>query len=76
VEVTHSKSHLTLGDAKDCRIPVSAPLTPYRFLDFILRNFYQTKKHDFIKNLPQGGIKILPSISEKEKNIMHVMVPY
>jgi len=76
VEVTHPKSHLTLGDVKDCRIPVSAPLTPYWFVDFILRNFYQTKKHDFIKDLPQDGIKISPSISEKEKSLIHMMVPY
>src|SRR5690606_9999259 len=37
VDVCHPKSHLTLGDVKDCRIPVSAPLTPRWFLEFILR---------------------------------------
>jgi len=76
VEVTHPKSHLTLGDVKDCRIPVSAPLTPYWFVDFILRNFYQTKRYDFIKGLPQDGIKISPSISEMEKNLIHMVIPY
>jgi hypothetical protein len=46
-EIHHPKSHLTLGQYKNCRIPVSAPLTPYLFLQFILRNFYNTayKKH-------------------------------
>lgn len=31
--VIHPKSHLTLGRYEGCRIPVSAPLTPYRFMD-------------------------------------------
>ena len=36
----HPKSHLTLGQYEDCRIPVTSPLTPKWFIDFILRNFY------------------------------------
>lgn len=39
-DVEHPKSHLTLGQYKECRIPVNAPLTPFRFMRFILRNFY------------------------------------
>lgn len=47
VEQEHPKSHLTLGQYKNCRIPVTSPVTPYLFLNFILRNFYNTayKKH-------------------------------
>ena len=37
---THPRSHLSLGQYKNCRIPVSAPLTPFWFVNFILRNFY------------------------------------
>ncbi|AVJ25226.1 MULTISPECIES: DUF2290 domain-containing protein [Pseudomonas] len=46
-EIDHPKSHLTLGQYKNCRIPVSAPVTPHAFLAFLLRNFYHTafKKH-------------------------------
>jgi hypothetical protein len=40
--VAHPKSHLTLGQYKNCRIPVSAPLTPIVFVKFILRNLYAT----------------------------------
>ncbi|MEK4974711.1 DUF2290 domain-containing protein [Niallia sp. FSL R7-0648] len=40
IEVIHPASHLTLGQYKNCRIPVSSPLTPFQFTDFILRHFY------------------------------------
>lgn len=40
VELIHPKSHLTLGQYKNCRIPVNGPLTPVRFARFIVRNFY------------------------------------
>lgn len=41
-DILHPKAHLTLGQYEKCRIPVSAPLTPSRFIVFILRNFYST----------------------------------
>ena len=45
--IEHPISHLTIGQYKNCRIPVSAAITPFHFLSFILRNFYNTayKKH-------------------------------
>lgn len=76
IDVTHPKSHLTLGDVKGCRIPVSAPLTPRWFVEFILRNFYQTEKHDFISDLPRHKIKFSMSITENEMKLMHVVIPY
>lgn len=39
-ETQYSKSHLTLGQFENCRIPVSAPLSPLMFTRFILDNFY------------------------------------
>lgn len=41
-EFVHPKSHFTLGQYKNCRIPVSSALTPYRFINFVLRAFYNT----------------------------------
>lgn len=38
--IVHPKSHLTIGQFKNCRIPVSSALTPYQFLLFIVMNFY------------------------------------
>ncbi len=36
----HSKTHLTLGEFKQCRIPVSSPLSPCAFISIILKHFY------------------------------------
>lgn len=41
-EFVHPKSHLTLGQYKNCRIPVTSALTPHRFVNFVLRAFYNT----------------------------------
>ena len=43
IPVEHPKSHLTLGQYKNCRIPVSSALSPYQFISFIIRNFYYTQ---------------------------------
>jgi len=40
VPLHHPPSHLTLGNYPNCRIPVSAPLSPRTFMGFILRSFY------------------------------------
>jgi hypothetical protein len=40
IEVSHPKSHVTLGQYKNCRIPVNGPVSPGKFIKFIARNFY------------------------------------
>ena len=75
-EVTHPKSHLTLGEYAECRIPVSAPLTPHRFIDFILRNFYRSRSGDgFIAGLPQFANRFAETITLAERSVLHVAVP-
>ena len=75
-EVMHPKSHLTLGEYAECRIPVSAPLTPHRFLDFILRSFYQSRSGDgFVVRLPRFAGSFADSIALAERNVLHVVVP-
>ncbi len=76
VDVVHPKSHLTLGDAKGCRIPVSAPLTPRRFVEFVLRNFYQTDERDFVSDLPRHDFGFDRTITMRESGLMHMVVPY
>lgn len=75
VDITHPKSHLTLGDVKNCRIPVTAPLSPRWFIEFILRNFYQTDSHDFVSGLPNHRIHFQESITNGERGLMHLQVP-
>ena len=74
-DVHHPHCHLTLGDVKGCRIPVSAPLTPRWFIEFVLRNFYQTDKRDFISNLPNHHLSFPSSITTNERKLIHVVIP-
>lgn len=73
----HPKSHLTLGQYSNCRIPVSAPLTPLSFLDFLLRNFYNTAHYRYHNRLFNGHDKkvFAESITREEKEIIFVQIP-
>lgn len=77
--LSHPKSHLTLGQYQNCRIPVTAPLTPYHFIDFILRNFYHTafrsKKKTFAALIPAAKGMFPESITEEERGVVHIQVP-
>lgn len=75
VDMMHPKTHLTLGDVKDCRIPVTSPLTPRWFVEFILSNFYRTDHYDFVAGLPNHLFRFEPSITANELGIIHVTVP-
>ncbi len=74
-DVHHPRCHLTLGDAEGCRIPVSAPLTPRWFIEFILRHFYQTPKLDLISSLPAHNHNFAVTITVNESRLIHVVVP-
>ena len=39
-EVHHPYSHITLGGYKNCRIPVDRPISPMKFVRFIMEHFY------------------------------------
>ena len=71
----HPKSHLTLGQYEHCRIPVTGPLTPSRFIDFILRNFYHTAFNKYADSLPSPRDSFDKSIRPEEERIVHIMVP-
>jgi hypothetical protein len=73
-EIEHPASHLTLGQYKNCRIPVSSPITPFTFISFILRSFYKIENEDFsvkISLFPEGFEE---TISSKEKNNLYIKV--
>jgi hypothetical protein len=74
-ELTHPKSHLTLGQYEDCRIPLSAGMTPFWFVDFILRNFYNTAFRSFSDRLPRFAEVFVDSILASERGIVHVQLP-
>lgn len=71
-EIYHPTSHLTLGQYKNCRIAVSAPLCPSTFINFILHSFYNTAAitipFDF------QTIKLKVSIKDSEKRLLHLSI--
>jgi hypothetical protein len=74
-ELIHPKSHLTLGQYENCRIPVTAPMTPFWFIDFILRNFYHTAFGRYADKLPPCGDLFEQSILPAERRVVHVAIP-
>lgn len=76
VDIEHPKSHLTLGQYKNCRIPVSSALTPGQFLIFIIRNFYSAYYKQYGEQFHSickcSGIE--ESITANEKTIPHFIV--
>ena len=74
-ELVHAKSHLTLGQYKNCRIPVTAPMTPFWFIDFILRNFYHSAFNRYADQLPARGGSFAESIHSSERGVVHVVIP-
>lgn len=44
----HPYTHLTLGQYKNCRVPVEGPLSPNKFVSFILDNFYHVPNNTFL----------------------------
>lgn len=74
-ERDHPKSHMTLGQYQDCRIPVSAPLPPLVFVDFVLRNFYHTSSLRFADDLPRRNAHFGDSILPAEEGLVHLRIP-
>ena len=75
-ELVHPKSHLTLGQYQNCRIPVTAPLTPEHFMDFILRNFYHTAFTQFADKSPNFSSSFADSILQSERGVIHMTIPH
>lgn len=74
IDIHHSKSHITLGHYKNCRIPVNTPVTPALFIDFILRNFY-SNFYRFSDFKFYSCINILDdAITDNERKILHLNI--
>ncbi len=72
VDYHHPKSHLTIGQYKNCRIPVTSPLTPYQFLNFILRSFYNTAFNSYCDRISPRAEFFEITISERESSLPHI----
>lgn len=74
VEIHHPRSHLTLGQFKNCRIPVCSPVSPLTFGSFVLRNFYNTAFHKYSEKIPAARPLFANTITGKEREIPHVVL--
>ena len=75
VVLKHPKSHLTLGQYSECRIPVSAGLSPHAFVEFVLNSFYQKTLRSVDIELPSPKLRFDRSIEESELQVIHIGVP-
>ena len=73
VEIDHAKSHVTFGQFENCRIPSSGPVSPNKFIDFILRNFYYKAMKDFKLDF-SGRNYFERTISVNEENVLHLIL--
>lgn len=73
--ISHSATHLHLGNTKNCRIPTSAPVPPKTFILFILRSFYPHLLTSDIEEILSDSMKFPLSITEDEKECVHVNIP-
>lgn len=74
-DVDHPKSHLTLGQYENCRIPVDAAVSPNAFVMFLLRNFYTRsyrKNKNTLDKRPHH-IPAAPTITDAERRVAHFM---
>lgn len=75
ISVIHPKSHFTIGQYENCRIPVTAALTPSQFIRFIIRNFYRHEKNIFPEFKCDKDNLFNDSITEDERMIIHLCIP-
>ena len=73
-EVDHPKCHLTLGQFKNCRIPVCSPIMPNVFISFILRSFYNTALRKFTDELNLKNSLFPTTITTKEQKLLHISI--
>lgn len=74
VPITHSYSHLTLGQYPNCRIPVSGPIPPWVFVSLVLRNFY---RRCFEKLRPErifSEISFERTLGRDEEDASHIVI--
>ncbi|MES5814683.1 DUF2290 domain-containing protein [Pseudoxanthomonas sp. Soil82] len=74
VDMHHARSHLTLGQYQNCRIPVFSPITPIIFVKFLLRNFYNTAYCAYEARIAIPMTSFASCITDNEQSIPHLVL--
>jgi hypothetical protein len=72
VTLGHAAAHLTLGQYANCRIPVSGPVLPTVFADFVIRHFYaspHTLPFDLLSDLKLSFPRRITSLDEAHTHL-------
>ncbi len=69
---THPASHLTLGQYPHCRIAAAGAITPYYFVEFLLRAFYRSKTDGYTPRIPAPLVPAQPTIEEEDRRFLHI----
>lgn len=72
-DVVHPKSHLTLGQYENCRIPIDGAVSPNAFVMFLLRNFYSNsyRKRKNTLDKKSHHIPVMSTLTIAERKIAH-----
>jgi hypothetical protein len=74
-DLHHPKSHVTLGQYPHCRIAASGPITPYYFVEFVLRSFYRTSSWLATPDLPKPRATSSATLTRAEISHIHFGLP-
>lgn len=77
-DVVHPKSHLTLGQYENCRIPIDGAVSPNAFVMFLLRNFYSNSYRKRKNTLDKKAhhIPTMNTLTIAERKISHFICRY
>lgn len=72
ISLIHPMSHLTIGQYKNCRIPVKSAISPFRFFEFILGSFYNTAFNNYRESIQNTGTIHPETIDTIESLGLHI----
>ncbi|WP_374587329.1 DUF2290 domain-containing protein [Pimelobacter simplex] len=69
------RAHVTFGQYPHCRIAATGPITPFYFIEFVVRSFYRTKTLLPTEKLPTRRLTPDSTITINERALVHFGVP-
>nr|WP_321510178.1 DUF2290 domain-containing protein [uncultured Hyphomonas sp.] len=71
-EIVHPMAHMTIGQYRNCRVPMSSALGAFRFFEFVLSSFYNTAYREIQAQIISKKIVHKRTITEDEAKRVHV----
>lgn len=75
-DVLHPVSHLTLGQYPHCRVAATSAITPYYFIEFLLRSFYRARTNLPTEGMPHARASMPQTITTGEQALLHIAMPF